>query len=565
MQRPLPPFPARLLACATLATTTLAHAQSVPDAGSVLKQIEQQRQTVLPQKSAPEFVAPTPMESLGGATVTVTAFRFAGNSLLTNDQLQAVVAGLVNKPLTFSDLQNAAIAVANTYRNDGWVVRAYLPKQDITSGVVTIQVVEGVFGSLRMDGTAQRVPAEMLTSIVEAAQKPGAPVNGDSLDRALLLINDTPGVHATARLAEGANPGATDLVLDVGDTEFATGSAILDNTGSRSTGAVRETVMATLNSPLKIGDQAQATLLHTQGSDYVRLDYTLPVGDRGWRVGANASYLNYKVVAPEFEQLDAHGTSETAGLEASYPIIRTRLMNLYFSSGLDRKHFDNLSAGAVTTHYDIDTARLSLNGNLFDNFHGGGANSASLSLVQGRVDLSSSPNRAADAQTTRSAGSFTKLDYAIARQQAITDSLSAYGSLSGQFAQKNLDSSEKFYLGGSTGVRAYPTSEGGGSEGQLLSLELRSRLPAGFNGTAFYDYGSVRVNVKNSFTGAASPNSYSLQGLGLALGWTANFGLALNATWSHRLGDNPNPTATGRDQDGSLDENRFWLQAAMPF
>ena len=31
-----------------------------------------------------------------------------------------------------------------------------------------------------------------------------------------------------------------------------------------------------------------------------------------------------------------------------------------------------------------------------------------------------------------------------------------------------------------------------------------------------------------------------------------------------RRGDNPNPTATGNDQDGSLRENRFWLSASLP-
>jgi hypothetical protein len=42
-------------------------------------------------------------------------------------------------------------------------------------------------------------------------------------------------------------------------------------------------------------------------------------------------------------------------------------------------------------------------------------------------------------------------------------------------------------------------------------------------------------------------------------------GPGLKATWAHRLGDNPNPTATGNDQDGSLLKNRFWLVATLAF
>ena len=31
------------------------------------------------------------------------------------------------------------------------------------------------------------------------------------------------------------------------------------------------------------------------------------------------------------------------------------------------------------------------------------------------------------------------------------------------------------------------------------------------------------------------------------------------------MGGNPNPTAAGNDQDGSLTDNRFWLTANLAF
>jgi hypothetical protein len=43
---------------------------NVPDAGSLLLQIEKQQHNPLPPKSAPQFEPPPPMQSLGGATVT---------------------------------------------------------------------------------------------------------------------------------------------------------------------------------------------------------------------------------------------------------------------------------------------------------------------------------------------------------------------------------------------------------------------------------------------------------------------------------------------------------------
>jgi hypothetical protein len=42
-------------------------------------------------------------------------------------------------------------------------------------------------------------------------------------------------------------------------------------------------------------------------------------------------------------------------------------------------------------------------------------------------------------------------------------------------------------------------------------------------------------------------------------------GFTVKATVARRIGNNPDPLSTGTDQDGSLDKNRFWLQASVPF
>ncbi|HWJ36162.1 MAG TPA: ShlB/FhaC/HecB family hemolysin secretion/activation protein [Steroidobacteraceae bacterium] len=558
-------WPHAVLCTVVLSGPVAALAQTLPDAGTVLQQIEQEHRNALPPKSAPQFLPPPPMESIGGATVTVNTFKFVGNTLLPTRQLASSVTGLKGRPLDFAELQNAAIAVATAYRRAGWVVRVYLPQQDITSGTVTIQIIEAKFGAVRVEGKTKRVSAESLKSMVDTSQRPGMPLNADALDRALLLIDDLPGLRATGSLIEGANQGETDLVLAVKDGPQVAGNVTADNAGARYTGAARITADASLNSPFGLGDRTDAVLLHSQGSDYQRLAYSIPAGSRGWRVGMNASHLTYDIVTAAFGALDAHGTSTTIGLEANYPLLRSRLRNLYFSVNVDDKRFDNKSAGETATRYSIVDASVGLYGNSFDDLGGGGANNASMTLVQGRNDLAGSPNEGADAVTTRTAGSFQRLTLSSSRQQTLTERVSLYASLSGQASTKNLDSSEKFYLGGVSGVRAYPANEGGGAEGLLLDLEARIRLPMHFNAVGFFDWGSVRVNRNNGFAGAATPNTDTLKGAGMSLGWTANFGLTLKATAAHRIGSNPIPTSTGDDQDGSLIKNRIWLQASMPF
>ena len=544
-----------------------APAQTPPDAGALRQQIEQGREPTLPQPlQAAKPAEPAALAPTNGLLITVTAFRLIGNTLIETDQLQAALREFLNRPLDYNQLQYAAAVVAEVYRSAGWVVRAYLPEQDIEGGVVSIQIVEAVFGGIRIDGAApKRISLAHIEAIFSAHQATGEVLNADALDRAMLLADDLPGVAVAGSLREGALDGQSELLLRLSDEPLLTGNVLLDNTGNRSTGPVRLTADLHINSPFQLGELLSATAMHAEGSDYLRVGATLPAGLDGWRVGANASSMNYHLVLAEFAALNSRGSSDSAGLEASYPLIRSRLHSLYLNANADHKSFDNQANGGTSSHYASNSLSLGLWGNLFDNLGGGGANNASLSLIAGQLDLGGSPNQALDAAGTRAEGDFNLLRYSISRQQVLDQNLSLYAALSGQSSDRNLDSSEKFYLGGANGVRAYPANEGGGASGQLFNLELRWRLPQGLTLSGFYDIGQISVNHSSGFTGAAAPNNYQLQGNGLSLSWQTSTGLVLKCTWAQRIGNHPAPSPNGNDQDGSRLLDRWWLTADLPF
>ena len=544
-------FPAVVLVSTVIC---VFNAQAAPDAGTMQQQIDRERAIKLPKQAPLVEVAPQALTSLPGEAITVKAFVFKGNSLLTSEQLAPIVAGYLGRSISFADLQQAAAAVANAYREAGWVVRVFLPAQDVTEGSVTIEVVEAVFGGIKLEGILpKRIKQKRLLDTVDAVQAKGQLLNIDKLDRAVLLLDDLPGVTVTGTLQKGEGINETDIILKTGDEPLLIGDVSTDNTGSYSTGSERLTGNLYLNSPLGFGDQTIANLIHTLGSDYGRLAYSIPVGVNGWRVEASGSYLDYKLVNGSFSGL-GNGTSVTAGLNASYPLLRSRLKNLYLGLNIDHKVFNNEINHVTSTRYDINNFLASLNGNLFDKLGGSGSNAVGLTLTSGDVNLGNGDTR------KTLPGHFTKLQYSLSRQQAITEKFAAYAAISGQAAKENLDSAEKFYLGGAYGVRAYPSSEGGGDEGQLLNLEMRARLQHNLNLTGFYDFGHISDNLAG-----AGLNGYNLKGYGLSADWTADFGLNLKTTWARRIGNNPNPTATGNDQDGTLRKNRFWISATLPF
>lgn len=555
---------------ATLAAT--AGAQP-PDAGALQQQIERDVVRPLPEVvSPPAPVAPAEKPAPAGVTVTVSAFEFVGNSRLSSAELQQVVQKFVGRPLSFDELQAAAGAVAEAYRAAGWVVRVFLPPQDLVDGgVVRIQVVEAKFGAVGMQfvepATAEtlRVRPERLQAMVQAAQEDGGAVNSRAVDRALLLLDDLAGVGVKGSLAAGKVEGETDLVLRVQNEPALGGDVRIDNTGSLSTG--RERLLGNLawRSPTRSGDLATMNLLATEGSRYARLAYRRPVGYDGWMVGVNASEMRYELIGDDYVALDASGSAGTASVEASYPLLRSSRTNLSFGVAPEHKGYYNESAGVVTTDYVIDVLPLSLTGSHNDAFARGGSTSANLVLTLGEVDLTGSPNIAADALTTQTEGGFAKLRYLVSRQQTLSARSFLRVNLSGQVADGNLDSAEKFYLGGAAGVRAYPSSDGGGSEGHMLNAEVHVKLPKHFASYVFYDDGWIRINHDNEFPGAPALNNYSLRGAGVGLGWSHPKGISARVTWAYRIGDNPNATAAGKDMDGTLIKNRIWAEASLAF
>ena len=115
------------------------------DAGALLRQIEQSNRLSQMQQMAQKREALPPVMVLNDATLlNVEHFKFNGNKILSTEQLQAVVAPFTNRSLTSQDVQHLTSAVSEAYRQIGWIVQAYIPKQDITGPELTLQVIESI-------------------------------------------------------------------------------------------------------------------------------------------------------------------------------------------------------------------------------------------------------------------------------------------------------------------------------------------------------------------------------------------------------------------------------------
>lgn len=562
----MPTFPPRAgaaAACLLLATSAL-QAQTAPDAGQLLRDANRSPAAPLPARP-PELSPPAAREPVAGPRVQVAAFKLSGITLLTDAEVQARLAGFIGQPAAMADLRRAADSVAALYRERGYLVRAYLPEQELRDGVVAISVLEGRLAAVRVEQAApgRSISPEQVRATMTARQKLGEPVRADDIQRAISLLNAMPGLSASSLLEPGEQPGESRLVVSVRDEPRITGQVQLDNAGSKASGEWRASAGIALHSPSGRGDQAQVYASKSSGSTYGSASYSLPLGHDGLRASLNTSRLTYGYALGASRYT---GAASVLGVALAYPVLRSATVNLQASLGQDHKRFDNAVAGIQLNDKTLDVSSLGVTGDASDGIFGGGLTQFGLVLSAGRLDLSAhAADLAADRAGPQRQGRYHKLAWTLGRLQRITAADTLALTYAGQQASRNLDSAEKFGATGQTGVRAYSSAEPSGDNGQLLSLEWRHQIGGQLTLSAYHERARLQRDHSTG-PGTLNPNRFSLAGSGLGLSWGSASQLLVRAALAWRHGDNPvrNP-ATGADSDGTRRNPRAYIAVLRTF
>ncbi|HZV85050.1 MAG TPA: ShlB/FhaC/HecB family hemolysin secretion/activation protein [Brevundimonas sp.] len=553
-------FRSSLIAAALLATGQSAHAQQLPPGG----QLQQIPPVATPPRPPADIRIPRPAPPVDaaseGARIRVEALRVTGATLFTEAELVAATGFMPGQELSLPELRNAAGRITRFYNDRGYVLaQAYLPAQELVGGTVTIAVVEGRYGAIDLrnqsgvsDGVVHRVLGGLDRGDIVAITP---------LERRLLLLSDIPGVVVHSTLSPGAEVGSSDLTIDLTRAPRVYGSLEADNAGNRYTGAHRFGGSINFANPAGLGDLLSLRLLaSTEGLAYGRAAWQVPVGDA--TAGVAWTHMQYDL-GREFSALEAGGEADIFSLFASYPLIRSRAANLYAMASLDAKFLrDEIGLVSQVSDKEIRAVTVGLRGDSRDGFGGGGWNAGSLSWTAGELDIESPLERAADAISARSQGGFNKLQYALSRLQSVHGPLSVYGSVRGQIATDNLDSSEKMGLGGAYAVRAYPEGEAYGDEGYVATVEARLALDAWtrplagqFQLIAFVDAGEVDF-AHDPWVGGS--NHARRSGGGIGLNWFGPDDLIIRAAYARRFNDQI--STSGPDETG-----RAWFQIVKLF
>lgn len=556
--------------------TLMSHAQTPPSAASILRQVEAAAQQQVPKAMAPAAIATPERRVLppveGGPRVLVRNIRFVGGEgWAPAEDLSMLVRPVLGQSWTLAELTAFTDQVSSALKSRGWMLaQAYLPPQDVTTGEIEVRLMPGLLdGGLEgvVVSGAQRVSAERIRAMVTApivAQQ--MRLNAQGLEEGLLRAGELSGVSVTASLDRGGQSGSSRLTIEAQEAPFVGGGLTLDNFGGPYTGVERATGLLTFNSPLGLGDSLLFNAVGSSGIAMLTTQMSVPVGDAGLKLGSSLTTLRYRV-GGDMADLGLQGRALMWGLNASYPLHLTPTSKLRARLGFDRKAFVDSAMGERLGDKVAQVLSLGLSGQTTDGWLGAGSNDWSLGLERGHMDLSRLPDVLEQDQAgARTHGDFHKWLYAYKQTQPLAGRWTAEFSLNGQQAARNLEGSEKFSLGGNSGIRAYPGGEGAGDSGMVTSLTVTHpwvwptsshRLEL----SGFYDWGRIRVHHSGDqlIDSASGLNQYSLSGVGLGLNVSQPGAWSLAVTWARALGRNPGRSTDGNNSDGKAGRSRVLM------
>lgn len=556
---PLPAVRLALLPLA-LAAAFSASAQQAPDAGRTLQ--EQQAAPLLPHlPKAPLRITPAGEGAppvAGGPRVVLQSLEFSGNTLFADGELGEVVGPVAGQSFDLAGLQALADKVTHFYRAAGYPLnRAFLPVQGLNDGRLRIEVLEARYGSIQASGDERlRAGAEAFLAPLQPSQV----IESTQLERTLRILGEQPGVTISPVVRAGGEAGSADLDVRTSPAQPVRGEIGLDNHGNRYTGEYQLRASLRWDSPFLFGDQLTAQGTYSDEALWFgHLGYSLPLGISGLR--ANLAYARtYYQLAKDFAALDATGTADTTSAGLSYPLSRSPEANWTLAVGYEHKKLHD-KRGALASDDDktVDALPLALQFDLRDRWAGGAITYGSVNFAAGKLALNPALATTDELSGRHADGHFSKASLNLARLQATPlEALTLFARIAAQWSDRNLDSSEKFSLGGANGVRAYPVGEGLGDHGWLLQLEARYTLGA-FAPFVFYDAGRVQLHAKPAaITPAISDNQRSVAGAGAGVRYS-------DGSWSADLAIAWRTQGGNAESDPARNDPHAWLKLAYHF
>ena len=519
-----------------LASLTLTQAQIEP--GRIHQQNPPTIQQI-PQLPSPLTPTPSPLIPPASSTpllpqrtiqpnnfvkIKVQGFRFQGNTVFNNQELEKVLSDFVGQEITFTDLSKISDKITDYYVKQGYINSgAYIgvaQNQSLKAynAIVTVSIVEGQIEKINIVG------GHRLHNYIRA-RIPQPILNNQRLLSTLQLLQQDPLIEKiTASLKEGAKPSQAILDINVQPRQEFQINTGIDNYRSPVIGTFQRRIDISHNNLLGLGDGLSISYRNTDGSNAIALAYSVPVNLNNGTIRFLYANITNNIIEQPLNSLDIVADALAYEISFRQPLIQQASANsaqelalgltasrLESESSLQDTPFP-ISAGADASgrtrifalRFFQDWSNRSLTEALFAR--------STLSLGLDAMDSTINAN-------PPDGRFFSWVGEALWLKRLGNSNTSVAIRSRLQLADRPLPAFEQISLGGISSVRGYRQDTFISDNGFLLSTELR--IPAWKTTTQelqelqfipFIDFGTSWNNSSDTFS-----SSGSLTSIGLAL------------------------------------------------
>ena len=263
----------------------------------------------------------TDTEVIDDGKVYIEAVRISESKIFTDIELQNFLNPIIDKRITFEELQEVVDNINYAYATRGYVTaKAYIPPQKLLDNTIKISLLEGVVGNFSI--TNNRYTS---TSFIEKRLqiREGDILQVADLESNLVKFNKyNSGIRLNANLNKGEKLGTTDVEIVAQEKFPFKVIGLMDNAGRHTIGELRGGLMLYSDSLFKQRDKLTIGSYVSSHSVTPFADYNIPVNKHDGRVGFLFSNSYSEIAHGPYKMFDISSRSFNYSLYYSHPLVR---------------------------------------------------------------------------------------------------------------------------------------------------------------------------------------------------------------------------------------------------
>ena len=260
--------------------------------------------------------------------LVIKEVRFDGNSMFSDEELRDVISTDLSKPVSTEDLEKIRKAVSQFYFNNGYVNSgAMIGEQDLSNGVLTVSVVEGVLDKINVMGTGWLRPSYVEDRIRSGVKKP---LSMEDLKRSLEFVRRDEKIRKiNTALLPGDELGQSHLDVIVTEHKLFDAGIGLSNRRPPSVGAEEAEVYIGTKNLTSLGDTLRLNYTFTDecmkevdfdGADNYAISYSLPLHTSGTTLEFGTVRSDYVILEEPFDTLNIQSDTQMVSVGIRQPI-----------------------------------------------------------------------------------------------------------------------------------------------------------------------------------------------------------------------------------------------------